>query len=448
MKNQEKRGKFSSSVGFILAATGSAVGLGNLWKFPYVAGRSGGAVFVIIYIFFVFILGVPIMLGEMAIGRKTKLNPIGAYKAINKKYTVIGIIGVVCAFVILSYYSVIGGWVLKYITTYITGAQIVEPSSYFNTFISSSFEPIIWHLAFMAATCFIVIKGISGGIEKCSKIMLPALFILIIVIVIRSVTLEGGMAGIKYFLVPDWSDIDTFPKLGKVLIAAMGQVFFSLSLGMGAMITYGSYLSKDSHMQKAAVVVPILDTLFAVLAGLAILPAVFAFGFEPSAGPGLLFETLPKVFSSMPFGVIFGLLFFVLVFFAAITSSVSLLEVVTSYLIDNLHIKRKTAAIVVSMLMAVIGVFAALSFGVFGDVKLFGSTIFDSMTFLTDKVLMPVGGMLMCIFVGYIWGIDNAAEEISNGGVLTFKWKALFSIIMKYIAPALIMIIFISSFFA
>lgn len=445
MEKQVKRGKFSSSVGFILAATGSAVGLGNLWKFPYVAGQNGGAVFLIMYIVFVFLLGVPIMLGEMSIGRKTKLNPIGAYKTLNKKYTFIGVIGVFCAFIILSYYSVIGGWVLKYITTYITGGHITEPSNYFNTFISSSFEPIIWHLVFMALTCFIIIKGVSAGIEKFSKVLLPALFFLIIVIVVRSLTLDGAMEGVKYFIVPDWSDVDSFPKLQNMMLAAMGQVFFSLSLGMGTMITYGSYLKKDSNMQKAVVTVPILDSFFAVLAGLAILPAVFAFGFEPSAGPGLLFETLPKVFMSMPFGVVFGLLFFVLVLFAAITSSVSLLEVVTSFCIDNLHMKRKTAAILVSAIMAGIGVFAALSFGVLGDVRIFGTTIFDAMTFLSDKILMPIGGLLMCIFVGYVWGIDNAADEISNGGVLTFKWKWIFSAVMKYIAPAFIIIIFITS---
>ncbi len=448
MEKQEKRGKFSSSLGFILAATGSAVGLGNLWKFPYIAGQSGGAVFLIIYIIFVFLLGVPIMIGEMAIGRKTKLNPIGAYKTLNKKYTFIGVIGVVGAFVILSYYSVIGGWVLKYITAYITGNNITDSTNYYQSFISSSIEPILWHFIFMAATCFIVLKGVSAGIEKFSKVLLPALFIIIIVIAVRSMTFEGAAAGIKYFLVPNWSDIDSLPKLGKVVVAAMGQVFFSLSLGMGTMITYGSYLKKGSNIQKSAVLVPIFDTIFAILAGLAILPAVFAFGFEPSAGPGLLFETLPKVFSSMPFGIVFGLMFFVLVFFAAITSSVSLLEVVTSFCIDNLKMKRKTAAILISIIMALIGILAALSFGVLQDVKIFGSTIFDSMTFLSDKVIMPIGGMLMCIFVGHIWGVDNIALEISNGGVIPFKWKNLFSIIMKYIAPALIMIIFISSLFA
>ena len=448
MEQQDQRGKFSSSFGFILAATGSAVGLGNLWKFPYVAGQSGGAVFLIIYIVFVFLLGVPIMLGEMAIGRKTKLNPIGAYKKLNKKYTFVGVIGVIGAFVILSYYSVIGGWVLKYITTYITGNQIQDSTAYYQNFISSSIEPILWHFGFMAATCFIVIKGISAGIEKFSKVLLPALFVLIIITVIRSVTLEGGMEGIKYFLVPDWSDINSFEKFANVVVAAMGQVFFSLSLGMGTMITYGSYLNRDSDLQKSAVIVPILDTIIAVLAGLAILPAVFAFGFEPSAGPGLLFETLPKVFAEMPFGIVFGAIFFILVFFAAITSSVSLLEVVTSFCIDNLHMKRKVAAILVSAIMAIIGVFAALSFGVLGDVKILGVTIFDFMVFMSDMVIMPIGGMLMCIFVGYVWGVDNIADEISNGGVIPFKWKMLFSVIMKYVAPVLIFIIFISSFLA
>ncbi|WMJ22083.1 sodium-dependent transporter [Paludicola sp. MB14-C6] len=447
MKNEaKKRGGFTSSLGFILAATGSAVGLGNLWKFPYIAGEGGGAIFVLIYLFFVLVLGVPIMLGEMAIGRKTKLNPIGAYHKLNKKFTFIGVIGVVCAFIILSYYSVIGGWVLKYITTYVTNTHVTDASAYFKNFIQSPVEPVIWHIVFMALTCIIVIGGVAKGIERASKIMLPLLFIFIIIIAIRSVTLPGAMEGVKYFVIPNFSHIDSISEISKVLLAAMGQVFFSLSLGMGAIITYGSYLNKEVNLQKSAFIIPTLDTLVAVLAGFAILPAVFAFGFKPTAGPGLLFETLPKVFESMPFGVIFGVLFFVLVFFAAITSSVSLLEVVTSYCIDNLKMKRATASIIIASIMTIIGIFAALSFGPLADVKFFGNTIFDLMSFVSDKLLMPLGGFFMCIFVGYIWGIDNASEEISNDGSIRFRWKKLFSIIMKYIAPAIILVIFITSF--
>lgn len=444
-KKHKSRGKFTSSLGFILAATGASVGLGNLWKFPYVAGESGGAIFLFIYLFFVLILGVPITIGEMAIGRKTKLNPIGAYEKLNKNSKFIGVIGVVCAFIIFSYYSVIGGWVLKYLFNYLTGHHIKDSSAFFSSFISSPVEPIVWHLIFMASACIIVIGGIAKGIERASKILLPALFVFIIIIAIRSLTLDGAMEGVKYFIVPDFKAIDSFSSLAKVLLAAMGQVFFSLSLGMGAMITYGSYLSKNENLQKSSVIITALDSVVAILAGFAILPAVFALGFKPSAGPGLLFETLPKVFKEMPLGNVFGIIFFALVFFAAVTSLVALLEVVTSYCIDNLKMKRKTASILVSSIGGFIGIFAALSFGPLSNVKIFGNTIFDILSFVSDKILMPLGGLLLCIFIGYIWGIDNISDEITNKGTIKFRWKKLFSIIMKFIAPILIIIIFIAS---
>lgn len=447
MKNSDqKRGSFTSSFGFILAATGSAVGLGNLWKFPYVAGENGGAVFLIFYLIFILLLGVPIFMSEMAIGRKTKLNPIGAYHKLNKKSTFIGVIGVIGAFIILSYYSVIGGWVIKYIGTYVLNTEIVDSTAHFNDFISAPFEPIFTHLLFMAMTCFIVMKGVSKGIEKASKIMLPALFILIIVVVIRSLTLPGAMEGVKYFIVPDWSEIDSFSRLAEIMLAAMGQVFFSLSLGMGTMITYGSYLKKGTDIRKSSLIIPALDTGVALLAGFAILPAVFAFNFPPTQGPGLLFETLPKVFESMAFGNVFGLMFFILIFFAAITSAVSLVEVITSFCIDNLKMRRKPATFLVTGVISAIGVLVAMSFGVLNHIKLFGMSIFDFMSFMSDKILMPLGGLLCCIFVGYIWGIDNAAMEISNDGALAFKEKPIFAVIIKFIAPILIGIVFIAGF--
>lgn len=447
MKNTvEQRGKFSSSLGFVLAATGSAVGLGNLWKFPYVAGQNGGAIFVIFYIAFIVGLGIPIMLGEMAIGRATRLNPIGAYRKLDKRFTFVGVIGVICAFVILSYYSVIGGWVLKYVFAYLSGTHITDATNYYNNFISSPVEPILWHVAFMVVSCSIVIGGIAKGIERASKIMLPALFILILIIVVRSVTLEGGGAGIRYFLLPDLSHVDSVSKLSNVLLAAMGQAFFSLSLGMGAIITYGSYLDKSVNLKRSSYAIPILDSMVALLSGFAILPAVFAFGFKPSAGSGLLFETLPNVFEAMPLGIVFGTLFFILVFFAAVTSSVSLLEVVTSFCIDNWKMKRRTASILVALIMTLIGILASMSFGVLSDVHLFGLNIFDTLSFISDKILMPVGGFFMCIFVGHVWGVRNAAAEITNDGKLPFKWQKLFEIVMKYIAPAIILVIFITSF--
>lgn len=440
------RGSFGSAFGFVMAAAGSAVGLGNLWKFPYVAGRSGGAVFLIVYLIFVVLLGVPIMLGEMSLGRRTRLNPVGAYRSLDRRWTFVGVIGVLCGFIILSCYSVIGGWVLRYIAAYVAGGpRTGEAAAFFSGFVSSPVEPVLWHLLFLGVTCLVVMKGISGGIERVSKVLLPALFVIILIIAVRALTLPGSGEGVRYFLVPNWSDVDSLPKFGNVVFSAMGQVFFSLSLGMGTLITYGSYLPKKVNLQRSSLVIPALDTLMAILAGFAILPAVFAFGFQPSAGPGLLFETLPEVFASMPFGGAFGLLFFVLVFFAAITSSVSMLEVVTAFAIDNLHWKRRTASLSASLLMAVSGTVAALSYGPLGDMQIFGMTIFDALTYLSDKILMPVGGFCMCIFVGYVWGIDNATAEITENGALNFGWKKLFGVSLRYIAPALILVIFLVS---
>lgn len=439
----ESRGKFTSSFGFILAATGSAVGLGNLWKFPYVAGENGGAIFLLFYLLFAIILGVPLFMSEMAIGRRTRLNPIGAYRSLNKRFTFVGVIGVVAAFVILSYYSVIGGWVIKYILTYITNTSIIEPVGYYTGFISSSIEPLIMTIIFVVISSLIVMSGVAKGIEKASKIMLPALFVLILAVAIRSLFLPNAIEGIKYFLVPDISEINSFSKLSKIMLAAMGQVFFSFSLGMGAMITYGSYLKSDADIKKSALIIPVLDTVIALLAGFAILPAVFSFSLPPQAGEGLLFETLPMVFNSMVGGKIFGLLFFVLVLFAAITSAVSLFEVITSYLIDHFKWSRSVATIVVMVLIAAAASVVSLSYGVLSDIRIFSMGMFEALSFLSDKLLMPIGGLFCSIFVGYIWGIDNVAMEITNQGALAFKRKKLFAVAVKFVAPALIGIVFL-----
>lgn len=446
-KNQ-RRGQFSSSIGFILAATGSAVGLGNLWKFPYVAGNSGGGLFLIFYLFFALILGVPLMLAETSIGRKTGLNPIGAFKSLNKKWTFVGITAVSAAFIVLSYYSVVGGWVLKYFVAYLTGGNFGnDTAQYFSDFISSPVEPVIWHLIFMGLATFVVIGGISKGIEKVSKFMLPALFVLIIVIGIRSVTLPGASEGLKFFLMPHTKQLSSFSGATNVMAQALGQVFFSLSIGTGIGITYGSYLQKDSNLVKNSFIVTGLDSLVAILAGIAILPAVFALGFEPAAGPGLIFAIIPAVFENMPFGFIFGILFFLLVFFAAITSAMSLLEVVTSFMIDNLKMKRKTATILVASLMALIGIFASLSMGVLSGFTIGGMNLFDALGFLTDKILMPVSAFMTCIFIGHIYKVARLEEEIAEGTKSgKFKLAKTFEFLMKWIVPALILIVFISEF--
>lgn len=440
--NTSNRGQWASNIGFILAAAGSAVGLGNIWKFPYLAGANGGGAFVVIYLAMIVIIGFVIMLGEMAIGRNTHLSSVGAYKKLNEKWAFVGFIGVVVGFCILAFYSVIGGWVLNYIGKYLIGGiSGAEAGNYFSGFIASTTQPIVWHLVFMVLCCVIVLKGIAGGIEKASKFMMPALFVLLVIIAIRSVTLDGAMEGIKFFLKPDFSKV----TIGTVM-AALGQAFFSLSLGMGAIITYGSYLGKTENLEKNAVIIPAIDTMVALLAGFAVLPAVFAFGFEPGAGPSLMFITLPSVFDSMPFGQFFGILFFILILFAALTSAISLLEVVVSFVIDTFKIERKKATIIISTILFFIGIPCSLANGpIMKDVLIFGYNFFDFMSFLAENLLMPLGGLLMCIFIGYVWGVDNISDEISCNGKYKFRSKPFFILMIKYIAPVLIFIIWLNA---
>ncbi|WP_313757323.1 sodium-dependent transporter [Tissierella sp.] len=442
VNNQEGRGSWGSSFGFIMAAAGSAVGLGNLWKFPYLAGKNGGAVFVVAYLLIVVLVGFTMMLGEMIIGRKTQLDPYGAYKKLNKNWGFLGSIGILTAFLILSYYSVVGGWVIKYIVATVTGKIGADKAAYFTGFIGGSVEPLIYHGIFMVLTVAIVIKGISDGIEKASKFMMPALLVMLIVVAIRSVTLNGASAGLSYYLKPDFSKFRP-----SVLVDALGQVFFSLSLGMGALITYGSYLKGDENLEKNALIIPSLDTAVALLAGFAVLPAVFAFGFEPSQGPGLMFITLPAVFEVMPFGTIFGIIFFVLVFFAALTSAISLLEVAVAYCIDSLKWTRIKAVSIASTLMFIIGIFASLSMGPMADVHipLFNRGVFDTLDFFTSNILMPIGGFLMAIFIGYIWGVDEAIAEVKKSPGVKFKLEKFWTILIKYVVPFAIFIVLLSS---
>lgn len=448
MKNNEsKRGQFSSSIGFILATAGSAIGLGNLWKFPYVAGQSGGAIFVMVYLLFFVVLGIPLIMTEMAIGRNTQLSAVSAYRKLNKKWTFVGVLGVAIAFIILSYYSVVGGWVTKYIFDYVRGVDFGNTAEYFGNFISSPLEPALWHLGFIAFCAIVVILGVQKGIEKASKIMLPALFILILVVMVRSLTLPGAAEGVKYLFVPNLSTLDTPAKWINMIVSAMGQVFFSLSIGMGISIAYGSYLKKNNDLAKDSIVVGSLDSALAIIAGLAIMPAVFSFGFEPAGGPGLIFQTLPSVFSSMPAGRIFAILFFILVFFAAATSAIALMEVVASFCIDTLHWSRIAATILPTIFMAAIGVVASLSMGPWSNILIGGMNIFDALGYLTDKIMLPISGICMCLFVGHVWGISNISAEIAIGSKNGFTWQKLYGVIVRYVAPILIAVIFIMGLF-
>lgn len=429
--------QWASKLGFIMATAGAAIGLGNLWKFPYLMGRNGGFSFLIAYLFFIAILGVPVMMTEMALGRKTRHDPVQAYADIHPNARIVGIFGVLAAFIILSYYSVIGGWILKYIVNY---ATTFHAPADFESFISSPVEPVIWHFVFMLVTTLICYCGI-GGIEKVSKFMMPLLFALLLVIIGRGITLPNASLGLKFIFSPEGSTFDL-----NSISAALGQVFYSLSLCMGITITYGSYLSEKENIPRSCLCVAGLDTLIAVLAGIAIFPAVFSFGLEPGQGPGLIFGTLPKVFSSITGGAAFAFLFFILVFFAAITSAIALLEVSVSFAIDTLKWSRKKATILLGVMIFLLGIPSALSFGVLGNITILNYSVFDFIGMITDNILLPMGGIAMCYYVGWKWHPEYLVDEIEKDGI-PFKLKKLWILCIRYITPVLVGIVTITGFY-
>ena len=338
---------------------------------------------------------------------------------------------------------VIGGWVLKYIFSYIAKTDFgSDKMLFFNNFIENPIEPSLWHLLFIALTALIVLAGVTKGIEKASEIMLPILFVLILVVAVRSLMLNGALEGLKFLFVPHLSNAESGQGIIKSISAAMSQSFFSLSLGLGATITYGSYLKRDSNMPKDALLIAILDTIIAILAGVAILPAVFSFGLKPGAGPGLIFGILPSIFESIAYSNIIGLIFFISIFLAAITSAISLLEVITSLLIDNFNVSRHKATLIMTIIVAIIGIFVSLSTGELSSFKILNLNLFNFLSYIVDKIIMPITSLLTCVFIGYIAGIDNISKEIKQGAG-TFKMQRTFGFIMKYVAPVLIFIIFI-----
>lgn len=441
MKSNKEQ--WSSKFGFIMAAAGSAIGLGNLWKFPYITGTSGGAVFVVIYIVFLLLLGIPILLSELSIGRYASKNAIDSCAEIHPKWGFAGAFGVIGAFGVMASYCVVGGWIIRYIINSIADTNM--SADYFAEYSSKGFEPILWMAVFLIINCIIVTGGVANGIEKVSSVLLPILVVFLVGIMIYCLTLPNAIEGVKFFLVPNFSEITSIPDFMEIVFNAMGQVFFSLSLGMGTLITYGSYLPKDNNLTSSTLTIVTLDTIIAIISGLTILPAVFSFGFAPSEGFGLIFKTLPAVFSQMNGGRIIAALFFLLVLFAALTSSISLLEVIVAWVCSKTALRRTWAAVIVTLLIFISGIFASLSVGAIPDIKVGNTSLFEFFSFFSDKIIMPLGGFFICILTGYVWGIDKAAKEISNDGRIKFALKKLFSVTVKYIAPALIAIIFLSS---
>jgi NSS family neurotransmitter:Na+ symporter len=441
----EKREHWGSRIGFILAAAGSAVGLGNIWRFPYVTGENGGGAFIIIYLGLVFTIGISLMLIELVIGRRAQKDPVGSFaKLRGGPWKLVGYAGVITAFVILSFYSVIAGWTIDYMIKGVSGAftgiNSAQSKDLFVGFISDETQPLIYHGAFMAMVIGVVICGVTAGIERASKILMPMLFLVLLFLIYKSVTLPGAEKGIEFYLNPDFSKV----TWGTVT-AAMSQAFFSLSLAMGIMITYGSYLKRDVNIGRSAMTVCFLDTSVAVLAGLLIMPAVFAFGVEPSAGPGLTFISLPAVFGSMDGGIVFGGLFFFLLFVAALTSAVSLMEVVTAYFVDEVGMSRKAATVILGIAVFALGVPSSLSQGVLSDVTVFGLGFLDLMDTATSKFLMPLGAISMCIFVGWvIW--PEAKEEVSAENNMSPGLVQIWGGVVKVVAPAAVIWIFVAQF--
>ena len=443
-----KRESFGSRFGALVAMAGSAVGLGNLWRFPYLVGENGGAAFIVVYIVFVLLLCLPIFISEFVIGRRSQKNAYAAFRDLSggSAWRWAGLMTILVPLVVLSYYSVIGGWSFEYLFKSLTfsftdGTSQAQMNTMFNDFVSSTWQPLIGHTVFLLATAAVVIIGIKDGIEKFSKVMMPMLFFIVLGIAVYSISLPGADAGLKYLLSPDFSKID-----GQACAAALGQAFFSLSLGFGTIMTYASYVSKKENIMFQSAATAASDTVFAIIAGLAIMPAVFAFGLDPESGPGLVFETLPFVFSQMPAGGFIAILFFIALLVAALTSSISMLEVVVAYLVEEKNVSRTKSCMLLFAICWILGALCSLSFGTLSDIKIAGRIIFDFFDNFSSNVLMTLGSLLTVLFVGWRLKKTDVYDEFTNGGSLGTNAR-LFSvlwIIIRYIAPLAIVVIFLS----
>ncbi|RMF08228.1 MAG: sodium-dependent transporter [Candidatus Neomarinimicrobiota bacterium] len=447
----KKRESWGTHVGFILAAAGSAIGLGNIWKFPYIAGENGGAAFVFVYLICIALIGLPVLMAEILMGRETQRNPVGAFRALNnsKFWIAVGGMGVVAGFLILSYYNVVAGWALGYIVEAIKGSffDYTTPAmagEHFNQLVQTPVWILGYHLLFAGLTMFVVYAGVKKGIELGSKIMMPLLFVIIVILVIRGITLPGSGKGMAFLWVADWSKIN-----GNSVLVALGHAFFTLSLGMGAMMTYGSYMSREDDIPSSALQIVILDTLIALLAGIAIFTAVFSAGLNPAVGPGLIFQTLPVVFAKMPGGYLFSILFFILLVLAALSSAISLLEVIVAYFVDEKGWDRHRAVLVMGTIVFLIGVPSSLSYNLMADVKVFGLNFFDLVDYLAANILLPLGGFLIAVFVAWIWGSDRALRAIKSGAATWFRQRHEVSAgwlsVLKYFAPVMIFVVFLYS---
>ena len=440
------RDSFSSRFGVIAAAAGSAIGLGNIWRFPYVAGQNGGGAFLLIYLFFIAAIGIPVMMSEFIIGRSAQRNPVGAFKKIapGKPWYLIGLLGVVSAFIILAFYTVVAGWTLEYLVQSVkwmiisdrigfSGMDTTELRAFFSGhyehFLAGIWRPVIWFVVMMFFTGYIVISGVKDGIEKYAKILMPMLLVLLIILVIRSVSLEGAREGLVFLFKPDFTHIKEAPV--SIILEALGQAFFSLSIGMGTLITYGSYIQKKESLANTALSVAAADTFIAVIAGMAIFPAVFAFGINPGEGPELVYITLPVIFLNMSGGLIWAFMFFLLLCFAAITSTISVLEVIVAYFSEQLGMTRRNATILAMISVGFLGIICTVSGEVFA--------IFNA----SPDLLLPLGGFFIVIFIGWFLSKDKTKGELSSDGIYKTRYYRLFIFLVKFVAPLAIAVLFI-----
>lgn len=444
--NHKQRSSFSGKLGFVLSAAGASVGLGNIWRFPYLAAKYGGGIFLLIYILLALTFGYTMIIAETSLGRMTGKSPVGAFHFFGKSisFSIGGWLNAIIPILIVPYYSVIGGWVIKYLVEYITGhGDLLASDEYFTSFISNGISTELCFIVFALFTLLIIYAGVRNGIERVTRIMMPILVVLSVIIAVYSITRPGALAGVKYFLVPN---VQNFSWM--TVVTAMGQMFYSLSIAMGILITFGSYMKKDISIEDSTKNVEIFDTAIAIMAGLMIIPAVFAFsGGDPNtlkAGPSLMFITIPKVFESMGLGSAIGVLFFVLVLFAAITSSIALTESAVSTFEDELHWNRKKATVIIGIIMIILGSLSSLGYGPLASVTIIGMQFLDFFDFLTNSVMMPIAAIAISLLISRVVGVDKIEEEVLHGES-SFRRKKVFVIMIKYLCPIFAIIILISS---
>lgn len=441
----QSRATLGGKMSAVLVAAGSSVGLGNIWRFPYVAGNNGGGAFLVIYILCVLLLGLPLMVAEFTVGRSTQRNAVGAYRALDRKWSFLGYNGVLAAFLILGFYFVVSGWTAEYMVHSLTGdlAHFTTAGEYkalFDKFIGNPWRPVLYTTLFVLATHFVIALGVQKGIERSAKILMPLLFAILIILAIHSLLMPGGEAGLEFFFKPDFSRVTP-----STVLVALGQAFFSLSIGIGTMVTYASYFKPDTNLRHTALNVTILDSLVAILAGVVIFPAVFSVGIEPSSGPSLVFITLPSIFNGLPWSMVWSSTFFLLLVVAALTSTISLHEVITAYMHEEWHLSRQGAAWATTAATAALAALASLSLGVLSDWTIWGRSIFDALDSLTANILLPAGGFFTSIFVG--WRLDKhiLKAQITNHGALKFRIYGVFIFVLRWICPVVLLLIFLDN---